>query len=268
MLLATAATMLALWRPAGSGLGYSAGVAIGAIAALEDLPQDTQRAEAEDPPSSSRARPSATQPVGDSVVDVRLTTGERVLVNPTSAELRDAGGRVMLRYEAGVLLLSAPAGDVVFAAPSGKIVFEAGQDVAFSAARDIVQRAGRGVSLAAGEDARSRLSVEPTGAQLIAPRVDVRTATTSADLGEATIAATHARTTTKTWSLVTERFEVSATRIIEKAQDTFRDVAELAQTRVGRARTLVRDVYALYTRRTTMTSKDDTRVDGKRIHLG
>lgn len=254
-----------------SGLGYSDGVAIGAIAALEDLQQDTQRVEAEDPPSSSgarRARPSATQPVGESVVDVQLTTGERVLVNPTSAELRDAGGRVMLRYEAGVLLLSAPAGDVVFAAPSGKIVFEAGQDVAFSAARDIVQRAGRGVSLAAGEDARSRLSVEPTGAQLIAPRVEVRTATTSADLGEATIAATHARTTTKTWSLVTERFEVSATRIIEKAQDTFRDVAELAQTRVGRARTLVRDVYALYTRRTTMTSKDDTRVDGKRIHLG
>lgn len=218
--------------------------------------------------AAAGARESAGATAPANGADLQLTTGERVLVSSTAAELIDAEGRMMLRYEAGVLTLAAPAGDVVFAAPSGKIVFEAGQDIAFSASRDVVQRAGRAVSLAAGDDARSRMSVDRAGAEIASPRLDVRATVTRADVGEATVTATHARTTVATWSIVAERFELSATRIVERAQDAFRDVAELAQTRVGRARTLVRDVYALYTRRTTLTSKDDTRVDGKRIHLG
>jgi hypothetical protein len=37
---------------------------------------------------------------------------------------------------------------------------------------------------------------------------------------------------------------------------------------VGRARTLVKDVYAVLSRRTVMTSQEDTSIDGSKILLG
>src|SRR5688572_8161117 len=40
-------------------------------------------------------------------------------------------------------------------------------------------------------------------------------------------------------ALSATKYELVATRLVEKTRDAFRDVADLAQTRVGRARTLV-----------------------------
>ena len=64
------------------------------------------------------------------------------------------------------------------------------------------------------------------------------------------------------------RVERTAHRLIERAREAFRDVAELQQERLGRARTIVQGAYSLSTERTTMLSKDDTSIDGKRILLG
>ncbi len=65
-----------------------------------------------------------------------------------------------------------------------------------------------------------------------------------------------------------ETYELAAGRIYEKARDAFRDVSGLLQQRVGRARTLVSDVYALYSRRSVLVSKHETSVDGERILIG
>ena len=64
------------------------------------------------------------------------------------------------------------------------------------------------------------------------------------------------------------RVERTAHRLIERARDAFRDVSELSQSRLGRVRTIVREGYSLTSQRTTMVSKDDTSIDGKRILLG
>jgi hypothetical protein len=37
---------------------------------------------------------------------------------------------------------------------------------------------------------------------------------------------------------------------------------------VGRARTLVRNTYALWSRRTVLTSSEDTSIDGRKVLLG
>ena len=62
--------------------------------------------------------------------------------------------------------------------------------------------------------------------------------------------------------------DAPAHRLIERARDAFRDVSELSQSRLGRVRTIVREGYSLTSQRTTMVSKDDTSIDGKRILLG
>jgi len=64
------------------------------------------------------------------------------------------------------------------------------------------------------------------------------------------------------------RLQTSAQRIVESAVDVYRDVERSAHTRVHHARTIVEDAYQLFSARTTLVSKEDTVIDGKRIHLG
>jgi len=65
-----------------------------------------------------------------------------------------------------------------------------------------------------------------------------------------------------------ERYELEATRIVEKARDAFRDVSGYARQRIGRLSTVVRDLYTVQSQRTVMRSHKDTSIDGRRIRLG
>lgn len=63
-------------------------------------------------------------------------------------------------------------------------------------------------------------------------------------------------------------YELSAGRIVERSTDVFRTVERLLETRAKRARTIVDRLLELSARRTSITSEEDTRVDGKRVLLG
>jgi hypothetical protein len=65
-----------------------------------------------------------------------------------------------------------------------------------------------------------------------------------------------------------ERFELSADRLIEKTRDTFREASDLMQTRAGRMRSLVERGYSLLAERTSLVSKSETSIDGKKVLLG
>jgi hypothetical protein len=64
------------------------------------------------------------------------------------------------------------------------------------------------------------------------------------------------------------RLEVEASRIVERAGDTYRHVDGLAELQAGRARMLVEGSYQLAAERATIQSDEDTIVDGKRVLLG
>jgi len=64
------------------------------------------------------------------------------------------------------------------------------------------------------------------------------------------------------------RVETEATRIVERAQDTYRYVEGLAELQAGRARTLVEDTCRIVAGQTTIVSEEDTIVDGTRVLLG
>jgi hypothetical protein len=64
------------------------------------------------------------------------------------------------------------------------------------------------------------------------------------------------------------RIELRADRIIERARDVYREVEDLLQTRVGRARTIARAAYHLFANRVTVAAEEDAALDGKRVLLG
>ncbi len=88
---------------------------------------------------------------------------------------------------------------------------------------------------------------------------------------------TAAQIVQKTESLVTEagsiafstdRWELRANRLKERARDAFIDVENLMQTRAGQLRTIARRTMQLFAERTSIRSREDTAVDGKRVLLG
>src|SRR5580704_8337521 len=104
-----------------------------------------------------------------------LPDGARAERDGGRIELRDAEGRLLVRYEAGVAEIAAPEGDLRLSAPRGRVVVEAGLDVSIEGARDVVHRAGRRLDLAAGAaGAAPQVRVEPGAASVKAAKVDVQ----------------------------------------------------------------------------------------------
>jgi hypothetical protein len=162
------------------------------------------------------------------VIEIPLDGGGSVAVDGGTATIRDPQGRIVVTYAHGRAEIVAPDGDLVFSAPAGKVRIHAGTDVEIEAEGNVAQRAKESVSI-------------------LATRI-VHTASHMAQQAE--------------------RFEVTATRLVERTRDVYREAADLMETRAGRARSLVSDVYSLLSRRTTMSSKEDTNIDGKRVLLG
>jgi hypothetical protein len=186
------------------------------------------------------------------VTTLALPDGGAVTVEGSAVSIADAAGRVVVRWHDGCAEILAPAGDLTLAAPAGRVVLRAQQEV----------------EIAAGGAAAPQLRVGAVETRVATERLDVQVASAHLATAEATVVARRIATTATALVQRVERFELHATRLIEKTRDAFRDVEDLAQTRVGRARTIVKDAYALYARRTALTSTEDTSIDGSKVLLG
>jgi hypothetical protein len=180
---------------------------------------------------------------------LELADGSRAEISGSAIDLLAKDGALLLRYEEGRIVIAPPRGDLELAAPSGRVVLRAALDVAVEAGRDVSYTAGR------------RLRVETEELEACARKARLRSA-------DASIVARTLVTTAETIATRCERFELEAVRIVHRAKEMFRDVEDLAQDRLGRARTVVRDVWTMATRRTVMTSNEDTAIDGKKILIG
>jgi hypothetical protein len=174
-----------------------------------------------------------------------------------------------VRYENGSAEIAAPDGDLTLAAPRGRVVLRSGLDVELDAARDVRTQAGRALHLGAGDQRGApRLALGPEGATLKARDVRVEAQNSHLVTGRATVLAHQLGTTAHEWALHVERYELTATRLVEKTRDSFRDVTDLAQTRVGRMRTFVSGLFSVSAKRASLTAKEETKIDGKKVLLG
>jgi len=197
-----------------------------------------------------------------------LPDGASVTLRDGAAEIRDPGGRLLVRYADGAAEIAAPAGDLTLSAPEGNIVLRSGRDIDLEAQGDLRHRAACAVETTVGDAPAPQLRIGTAETRVRADRLDVETREGRLLAGRVSVIAERITTTASVLSQQVERFELTATRLIEKTRDTFRDASDLAQTRVGRARVLVRDMYSMHARRTSIASSEDTSIDGKKILIG
>lgn len=197
---------------------------------------------------------------------LRLGDGAAATLREGGLELRDGAGRLLFRYCDGSAEIVAPAGDLTLAAPGGRVRLQSALDIELDATRDVIVRAKRQAAIRVGET--EPLCATTTKTTISGDVIEVRGRTGKLIVESAEAIATRLSTTAERVAYNVSRFEVTADRIVEKSRTAFRDVLDLLQVRVGRARNIVRDTYTLHAKRTTMVSEGDTNVTGRRVLLG
>ena len=115
--------------------------------------------------------------------------------------------------------------------------------------------------------ATASLSVaSPTTSDPGGPRAASGTLTLRA--GEVVTAAERVETVAAEVLTRAGRVAVEAERVVEHAGDVYRRVDGLAELQAGRTRTLVEGACQMIAGRTSITSNEDTVVDGARVLLG
>jgi hypothetical protein len=197
-----------------------------------------------------------------------LSGGGSVSIAGDTVTVRDPGGRILIRYGEGTAEIAVPEGDLTLSAPKGRVVLQSGVDVCIEAARDVVHHGGRRVDIAAGKADAPQVRIEPGSTTVKSAKVAVEATTARLVSSKVALIAGHIATTAEEIAQNVGRYELTANRLIERTTSSFRDVKDLAQSRIGRMRTVVNDVYAVYSRRSVLVSKEETSIDGSKVLLG
>ncbi|AKT43710.1 DUF3540 domain-containing protein [Chondromyces crocatus] len=198
-----------------------------------------------------------------------LPGGGTATLEGDTLALRDTEGRLLVRFADGAAEIAAPAGDLTLSAPAGRVRVQAALDLELSTDGALLQRAGHRVEVRAGDaDIPPQLRVDAAMTAVASPRVEIKADAAQLTTGQATLVARRVATTATELVQTVERLEVNATRLLERTRDAFREASGLLQTRAGRARTLVDDAYAVWSRRTTLASREETSIDGSKVLLG
>jgi len=175
-----------------------------------------------------------------SPVEAALSDGSQIRTDGHRAEIVGPDGTVMVRYEAGSATIVA-SGDLRMAAPEGAIQIEARDGISMTTDGALRQDVGE---------------------------LDVRARVGRVAIGMASAFVRSLETTGTHAVQRFERYEVDATRIVEKARDVLREVEDVTETRAGRMRLIVRGLTSMASKRTSIQSEEDTSIDGRRVLLG
>lgn len=156
---------------------------------------------------------------------------------------RAGGGVVELRAADGTLVVEYLPGQGGCRIHARAVQLRADEDLNLHAGRQVRIEGEEGVVLCSGESA---LEVEPTRVGLLAERVETEARRMVQRAGE---------------------LETHARRLFERAEQSFRDVEDLAQTKAGRLRLVARDTLRALGRQAVFKAREDMKLRGERIYL-
>lgn len=194
---------------------------------------------------------------------IALPNGATVALEGAHAVACDADGRPILRFDGRTVELVATA-DLTISAPHGSVTIRSRDDVVIEA-RDIRQRARRALSSSVDETA---LELDGSSLTARAAQLGCRSDEASLTTDRATVLAQRLTTTAQHAIEEVERLEVRAGKIVERVGDVARHASGLCQLTARRLHTLVLERYALTSERTSLRSREETTIDGKKILLG
>jgi hypothetical protein len=200
-------------------------------------------------------------------------TSASVSEGPTGEVLsvRDSAGRLVFEHHTAAHRSVVHAtGNLELRADEGGILLSARDAVRVHSEREVRLESDHAVRLGttpAGERPATSLELDARGTRLSTPHLEAHAETAHARVEEASLTARALTTTCETARHVVDVMEVQAGRILERAENVYRDVKELAQTRAGRVRLFAETSFHLFGRRTLFKAKEDLKLKADKIHL-
>lgn len=101
-----------------------------------------------------------------------------------------------------------------------------------------------------------------------APMVEIKAVKGTALLGDVSFLAGTFRGNIGRVKTTIGNLETLAERIVQKVKRSYRDVEDFEETRIGRARYLVKGMFSLRAKNTVIKTEETVRIDGEKIYLG
>lgn len=192
-------------------------------------------------------------------VEVRDEAGRELV------EIRDDEEALLLRIEpeSGKVTLGALRGDLALHAPEGFVDLTAGRGVR-AAGQESVTFSTRGDE---GEKSAT-LHLDRRGALLHGEELELSGERASLHASETRYVGKTLEATVGQARWAIERVESVVGQLVERLETAHRTVSGLQRLTAGRVRTLVRGAYQLKARRGSLKSKEELKLDGKKIYLG
>ncbi len=209
--------------------------------------------------------------------DLVLESGARAEVDgpPEAERLRvfSASGEMIFEHDpaTGRSRVGVQSGDLEIVTPNGNIDFISARGVRFFSRDAIEMRSLRGIEMAVADtesEAVSSLDLQPGRVDLRGTLLGLSARKGELRIDEAEVTGKRLSGAIANVSLAMDRCETLVGTVIEKARSVYRTVAELAQIKAGRMRTLVDETYQLQSRTAFLKAEKDFKVDGEKIHLG
>jgi hypothetical protein len=185
--------------------------------------------------------------------------------------VRDSSGRLVFEHHAAAHRSVVHAvGNLELRADEGGILLSARDTVRVHSEREVRLESEHAVRLGttpAADRPASSLSMDARGTRLATPHLEARADTARAELDEASLSVRALSTTCQTVRQAVDVLEVKAGRILEHAENVYREVKDLAQTRAGRMRLVAEASLHLFGRRTLFKAKEDLKLKADKIHL-
>lgn len=177
--------------------------------------------------------------------------------------VRDARGRLVFEHREDQSVVHAPSGDLELHAP-GRIRLASGERV------EIHGAAGARVSSEGPVELRSSaasLELDGDRTHLETGRLVTAATLVEAKLEEARVVAGTLRTVVDRIRERAEIVERTASRIVTRAKEVYRETEGLEQTRAGQVRLVAEEALALVGQTTLVKAKEDVKIKGEKIYL-
>jgi hypothetical protein len=207
---------------------------------------------------------------------IETAEGARASIDGSEGDARirvhDERGALIFEYRPaeGRSVVYAPSGNLELRADSGSIDLVAAEAVRVKSTRAVVIESEEAVHLEAtdrGKASVSRLSLLRRAMVMAAPLVSTRAAKSEVEADVVEVKARESTSTVEHVRQVVETLETSASRILERAKESYREVEGLSQTRAGRLRMVAEKTLHVLGQRTLIKAYEDMKLRAEKIYI-
>ncbi len=217
-----------------------------------------------------------SQQTSDKKKKIESASGAKAILNDENEReilaIEDKHGHVIFEYDTATAKskVYAPTGDLSFNAPNGNVEINSGQQITLRSIGSVTLESltAAQISVSSPDNKRSSVNITENGILLSSEKLGLNAQKANFNINKAHYNGSLFKASLRNSKLMIGKIETTASRVIGRFKNVYKQVEELHQTRAKRIRTLVDDEYQLRSQNCNINAEKTVKIDGEKIHLG